>query len=639
MDWRRLVFLVCALLWLSPRLPGQGPAVSPQPAVTVLGDVARPGKFAVQTEATVRAAVAGATPLGDSMNVTILRQGQQRAQWSRAIRMSAADNSERVADGDVLLVESLSPLTQQPARNAVVRGGGVTTVVSLEDNGVTVNDVLVGLGIPAGPGTRLSLSARLRSQPPMNPASLSTVVQHGDVILVSQADPSMEQSQGERSNTAAVRPAYSEWGGAVAQAPPVPPVPNMFAASTGQSTTGNSAVSAPPNFGAVPPVPMSEPVVDSVAGSGFGGAVADVPGSAGGFSSGQPPAVSERDVRELMTLEEQLQSSPIAGELSTHREPVRTTASAPLAAAAVRPRVTAPAADIVESGAGEIGQPAGAAGNQLLNGFVVAALLLSGCWVLAKSVTVSGRVVTERVSDVSAAPVMGPVPQMSPAVVSQPVVSQPVVKQPVVKQPVVKQPVMSQPVMSQPVVSQPVVSQPVVSQPVVSQPVMSQPVMSQLVMSQPVMSQPVMSQPVVMAPVCEPPVAAGPTMSAGAFSILRTEPLPSGVSGVAGSSGISSVVAAAVPDGLEDLLRNQVPVEASALRLPPGVQIYGRPNRPQVLRLDPPQAAAAGPHFMAGVRQGRGDVVQEAASGETAAEQRLSRLARPLRGTSGNLRG
>ena len=574
MDWRRLVFLVCTLLWLSPRLPGQGPAVSPQPAVTVLGDVARPGKFAVQAEATVRAAVAGATPLGDSMNVTILRQGQQRAQWSRAIRMSAADNSERVADGDVLLVESLSPLTQQPARNAVVRGGGVTTVVSLEDNGVTVNDVLVGLGIPAGPGTRLSLSARLRSQPPMNPASLSTVVQHGDVILVSQADPSMEQSQGERSNTAAVRPAYSEWGGAVAQAPPVPPVPSMFAASTGQSTTGNSAVSAPPNFGAVPPVPMSEPVVDSVAGSGFGGAVADVPGSAGGFSSGQPPAVSERDVRELMTLEEQLQSSPIAGELSTHREPVRTTASAPPAAAAVRPRVTAPAADTVESGAGGIGQSAGAAGNQLLNGFVVAALLLSGCWVLAKSVTVSGRVVTERVSDVSAAPVMGPVPQMSPAVVSQPVVTQPVV-----------------------------------------------------------------SQPVVMAPVCEPPVAAGPTMSAGAFSILRTEPLQSGVSGVAGSSGISSVVAAAVPDGLEDLLRNQVPVEASALRLPPGVQIYGRPSRPQVLRLDAPQAAAAGPHFLAGVRQGRGDVVQEAASGETAAEQRLSRLARPLRGTSGNLRG
>ncbi|MGV2341145.1 MAG UNVERIFIED_CONTAM: hypothetical protein LVR18_46535 [Planctomycetaceae bacterium] len=31
-------------------------------------------------------------------------------------------------------------------------------------------------------------------------------------------------------------------------------------------------------------------------------------------------------------------------------------------------------------------------GNQLMNGFVIAALLLSGCWVLAKSVTVSRAV-------------------------------------------------------------------------------------------------------------------------------------------------------------------------------------------------------------------------------------------------------
>ncbi|MFN5584062.1 MAG: hypothetical protein ACK5DR_02070, partial [Planctomyces sp.] len=221
MDWRRPGLLIFALLMMSARLPGQLPAS--QPALTVVGDVARPGKFAVQAESTVRTAVAGATPLGDSVNVTILRQGQQRSQWSRAIRMSAADTSERVMDGDVLLVESLSPLTQQPARNAVVRSAGVTTVVSLEDNGVTVNDVLVGLGIPAGPGARLSLSARLRSQPPVNPASLSTVVQHGDVISVSQAGQSSEQSTVERANTAAVRPAFSEWGAAVAPAPPVPP--------------------------------------------------------------------------------------------------------------------------------------------------------------------------------------------------------------------------------------------------------------------------------------------------------------------------------------------------------------------------------------------------------------------------------
>ena len=588
MDWRRIYFCVFALLLLSPRLAGQGAAVSPQPAVTVLGDVARPGKFAVQPESTVRAAIAGATSLGDSINVTILRQGQQRAQWSRAIRMSAADSSERVLDGDILLVESLSPLAQQPARNAVVRGGGAATVVSLEDNGVTVNDVLVGLGISAGPGTRLALSARLRSQPPLNPASLSTVVQHGDVITVSQSDPSLDQPTGERANTAAVRPAYSEWGagGGAVQAPPVPPVPNMFAASAGQSNAGSAAASTSPTFGGVPPLPPGEPGVDSAAVSG--GVVTEAPSSQGVFGPpGLPPAVPDGDGRELMTLEEQLQSSPIAGELSTHGQAARSVASAPPAVARSQ-QVTVPAptapAGTAGSRAAEVVRLPGSAGNQLLNGFVVAALLLSGCWVMAKSVTVSGRAVSERVQEVSAAPVTGPIPQMSQALFPPPPTAQ-------------------------------------------------------AVMAPPPTAQPATAQPVVMAAVCEPPFAAGPPVSAGGFSILRTEPCLSSVSHVTGLPGTASAAAAGGPDGLEDLLRNQVPVEASAVRLPPGVQIYGRPNRPQVLRLDPPQSVTAGPHFVAGERQGRSDVVHEGVAGETATEQRLSRLARPLRGVSGNLRG
>ncbi|MFN9156145.1 MAG: hypothetical protein ACK6D5_00115, partial [Planctomyces sp.] len=390
MDWRRPGLLIFALLMMSARLPGQLPAS--QPALTVVGDVARPGKFAVQAESTVRTAVAGATPLGDSVNVTILRQGQQRSQWSRAIRMSAADTSERVMDGDVLLVESLSPLTQQPARNAVVRSAGVTTVVSLEDNGVTVNDVLVGLGIPAGPGARLSLSARLRSQPPVNPASLSTVVQHGDVISVSQAGQSSEQSTVERANTAAVRPVFSEWGAAVAPAPPVPQVPNMSAASAGQpgpgfpglpvqtNGSGGPAISGA-EAGQVPPVP------------GFGGGVGGVPdvhsaetqGGAGGFGSGLPPVVSERDGRELLTLEEQLQMRPIAGELSTHAGSAGSTASEPPALVSERSAaaLTASGTERADSVPAAVPQTVNAAGNQLLNGFVVAALLLSGCWVLA----------------------------------------------------------------------------------------------------------------------------------------------------------------------------------------------------------------------------------------------------------------
>lgn len=587
MDWRRPGLLIFALLMMSARLPGQLPAS--QPALTVVGDVARPGKFAVQAESTVRTAVAGATPLGDSVNVTILRQGQQRSQWSRAIRMSAADTSERVMDGDVLLVESLSPLTQQPARNAVVRSAGVTTVVSLEDNGVTVNDVLVGLGIPAGPGARLSLSARLRSQPPVNPASLSTVVQHGDVISVSQAGQSSEQSTVERANTAAVRPVFSEWGAAVAPAPPVPQVPNMSAASAGQPGPGFPGLPVQPNgsggpaisgaeAGQVPPVP------------GFGGGVGGVPdvhsaetqGGAGGFGSGLPPVVSERDGRELLTLEEQLQMRPIAGELSTHAGSAGSTASEPPAVVSERSAAasTASGTERADSVPAAVPQTVNAAGNQLLNGFVVAALLLSGCWVLAKSVTVSGRVISERIVEVAESPVMGPVPQLP----------------------------------------QPVVSQPVISQPVVSQPVLT-------------------------ASVCEPPAEVSGVIPPVGFSGVENR--VAAVSLPTAGVGVSSLSAPGLRDGIEDLLRNQVPVEASAVRLPAGVQIYGRPNRPQVQRVDAPHPAASGPHFSAGVRQVRGgdategslrgavrEALQESVS-ETAAEQRLARLIRPVRGAGG----
>lgn len=587
MDWRRPGLLIFALLMMSARLPGQLPAS--QPALTVVGDVARPGKFAVQAESTVRTAVAGATPLGDSVNVTILRQGQQRSQWSRAIRMSAADTSERVMDGDVLLVESLSPLTQHPARNAVVRSAGVTTVVSLEDNGVTVNDVLVGLGIPAGPGARLSLSARLRSQPPVNPASLSTVVQHGDVISVSQAGQSSEQSTVERANTAAVRPVFSEWGAAVAPAPPVPQVPNMSAASAGQPGPGFPGLPVQPNgsggpaisgaeAGQVPPVP------------GFGGGVGGVPdvhsaetqGGAGGFGSGLPPVVSERDGRELLTLEEQLQMRPIAGELSTHAGSAGSTASEPPAVVSERSAAasTASGTERADSVPAAVPQTVNAAGNQLLNGFVVAALLLSGCWVLAKSVTVSGRVISERIVEVAESPVMGPVPQLP----------------------------------------QPVVSQPVISQPVVSQPVLT-------------------------ASVCEPPAEVSGVIPPVGFSGVENR--VAAVSLPTAGVGVSSLSAPGLRDGIEDLLRNQVPVEASAVRLPAGVQIYGRPNRPQVQRVDAPHPAASGPHFSAGIRQVRGgdategslrgavrEALQESVS-ETAAEQRLARLIRPVRGAGG----
>ncbi|MGV2341147.1 MAG UNVERIFIED_CONTAM: hypothetical protein LVR18_46545 [Planctomycetaceae bacterium] len=59
--------------------------------------------------------------------------------------MSTGDNSERVL-GEMLLVEMSESAAAAAGENPAVRGPTGTTVVSLEDNGVTIGDVLAGLG-------------------------------------------------------------------------------------------------------------------------------------------------------------------------------------------------------------------------------------------------------------------------------------------------------------------------------------------------------------------------------------------------------------------------------------------------------------------------------------------------------------
>jgi hypothetical protein len=512
-----------------------------------------------------------------------MRFGQQRAQWTRTLRMSTGDNSERVLDGDVLLVECLSPLQQQPARNAAVRGPTGTTVVSLEDNGVTVGDVLAGLGISVGPESRLIISARLRSQPPVNPASLSTVVQHGDVVTLStaesQAGQSAETADGESAKSAAVRPMFSEWQTAPQPTAAVPAVPDHYMASAG--AFGGAVIPGDqfPGNAIVPATP------DSV--------------SAGPSAAFAAPTQSLSDAvrggEELLTLEDQLRANPIAGELSTTTGAVATIPEAPVlsdeAAADIEQteistapprRAVAEAAPAVVTGGG----------NQLMNGFVIAALLLSGCWVLAKSVTVSQRSSAERPLEAIPLPVSGPVQQAAFATSS---------------------------VQPQPVVSDPPLTAAVTVPPA----------------------------PMQQVPV--PPIAVQPA------SALASAYLPVNVASVSLpqtpiTPGVSMVSAGSLRDGFDDLLRNQVPVEASDLRLPAGVQIYGRPNRPPVLRLDTPQASMGAPHFAAGGRAVRsesgdsslrgavGDALQESRI-ETAAEQRLARLTRPVRGAGGLPRG
>jgi hypothetical protein len=48
---------------------------------------------------------------------------------------------------------------------------------------------------------------------------------------------------------------------------------------------------------------------------------------------------------------------------------------------------------------------------------------------------------------------------------------------------------------------------------------------------------------------------------------------------------------------LDDLLHNRLPVEQQAIELPARMTLYGRPNGPRHLRLDPPHPVLAGAHF------------------------------------------
>ena len=145
----------------------------------------------------------------------------------------------------------------------------------------------------------------------------------------------------------------------------------------------------------------------------------------------QSLADAGRGGEELLTLEDQLQANPIAGELSTTTGAVATTPRPPVlsdeaAADTVQTETsTAPPGRAVAEAA-----PAAVTGggNQLMNGFVIAALLLSGCWVLAKSVTVSQRSSAERPVEAIPLPVSGPVQQA--AFVASIVQPQPVVNYP-----------------------------------------------------------------------------------------------------------------------------------------------------------------------------------------------------------------
>lgn len=264
MDWRNFIVVCCLLA--APNLSEAqetAPAAGLQSTLIVIGDVASPGKFGFQPPMTIRDAIAGAHPLAEAVNVTVLRNGQPGAQWTKLIRLSSRDSGEHAAQGDVLVVEALSQLQSAGPRNAAVRTTTGTSVIAIEDSGVVVGDVLQGLGIDGSSGARVAISARMKGQRPLQQASVSTLVQHGDVLSV------------DAPLGYAAAPAMMVPGGAVSDWPTSAP-----------SADAASAVQYPE----VPPIPASTavPLIAGELGAGPGSAATVPTWPVEGFGSGLP---------------------------------------------------------------------------------------------------------------------------------------------------------------------------------------------------------------------------------------------------------------------------------------------------------------------------------------------------------------
>lgn len=224
---------------------------------TVTGDVDRPGSFSFEKQLTVRAAIAAAVPASDAVNVTVLRSGHDRAQSTLLLRLSSADSGEQAMSGDLYVVESLAQPTRPVLPNAVLRTSSGTTVISLEDAGVVVGDVLKGLGLPITSETRVSIPCRINGQRSLDSAPMSATVRHGDVITVTGA----VAVSGD--GTPAIKPMVSEWrGGGGSTAKP------QFQ-TTRSVSSGNHQNSLPvipsPNSPQIPATSASksEPAVDT----------------------------------------------------------------------------------------------------------------------------------------------------------------------------------------------------------------------------------------------------------------------------------------------------------------------------------------------------------------------------------------
>lgn len=264
------VFLFAIIALTAPAIaqqPGLDDAAAQSGSFAVIGDVERCQVMPVSTGSamTVRQAAMRAGLLSETVNVTVIRSAQDRAQWTQLISTTSADSGESVENGDVLLVQSMSPLTVPVKKNAALRTDAGVKVVSLEGEGIAIGDVLHQTNnLPLAEQT-LKVICRFQGQTPITNADLYHTIAHGDVISISQGGRSVLKGFGDMT------PVVSAWKSANTSAAPELSVPNPV--PTNETLPPASAPAAEPlQFPTTPagfecfPEQKAEPPVMLVAG-------------------------------------------------------------------------------------------------------------------------------------------------------------------------------------------------------------------------------------------------------------------------------------------------------------------------------------------------------------------------------------
>lgn len=260
MERLKFVLVIATFVATAHTSPGQQLPVdapdhpSAKQSYVVIGDVRNYNYFPLSERTTVRQAVMTAGVLSDSISVSVIRASQDRSLWTQLITFTAADTGELVMNGDILVAQSLLPVTEPVRRNAALRTDAGVIVVALADEAIAVGDVLLQTGNQLSPGQQMNISSRFQGRTAVASATPADQVAHGDVITVSHGNRSGLKGFGN------LAPAFSEWQSSVSAIPLPASIPQT--AQLQNSVPGTLPDDSSFDFPMQMPIPLSDSSAD-----------------------------------------------------------------------------------------------------------------------------------------------------------------------------------------------------------------------------------------------------------------------------------------------------------------------------------------------------------------------------------------